>query len=246
MVSYLSKTAGRCRAKEMKRVMISLVVFMFAAFAALSVLKQIYPKRVLLLPQNVLASSYGDFDGDGKPEWVSLHRVYVKSGYIPGESCGDIVYVTEKRYGFAEYSVKCDLSDIMPSDIKTGDVDGDGIPEISVVVYKTAELHPIFAKRPFFYNLKPDRLDALWLGSRLSRRFLDYVIADVSGNGVCGLYAAEYLPDGKMLVQAYEWSGFGFTGTFASESYDEIFSIRADSQGIVIETNTGTVYPLLR
>ena len=68
-----------------------------------------------------------------------------------------------------------------PWKIQIGDVDGDGKDEIGIGVYKKAKFHPVMAKRPFIYGWDGKKLYPKWLGSRLSRPFKDFVLADFGG-----------------------------------------------------------------
>jgi hypothetical protein len=89
-----------------------------------------------------------------------------KLGYIPPEK---ILY-------------RIDLAGIRPMKVQLGDINGDGVCEISVCVYKTTTFHPVLAKRPFFFDLVDGNLIPVWLGSRLSRPFDDYILYDIDGD----------------------------------------------------------------
>jgi len=103
-----------------------------------------------------------------------------------------------------------DLTEIKPLDIQAGDINGDGIAEIAVCVYKTAEFHPVPAKRPFFYDLKEGRLEPIWLGSRLSRPFADCILFDVDHDDIEEIISIEFTENGNKVLTVYDWKGFGF------------------------------------
>jgi len=94
--------------------------------------------------------------------------------------------------------------------VQTGDVNGDGIADIALTMYKTTLFHPVLAKRPFFYYLQNDQLVPLWRGSRLSRPFDDFVLCDIDGDGRAELISLEALEDGRRVAVAYRWRSFGF------------------------------------
>ncbi len=119
-----------------------------------------------------------------------------------------------------------DMKDLKPWKVQTCDVDGDGKPEVSVGVYKTARFHPVMAKRPFIYNLNEDGISPKWLGSRLSRPFEDYIFSDINSDGAEEIISIENLADGTKAVNSYAWKGFGFESIGESKAYGDIISIR--------------------
>lgn len=112
-----------------------------------------------------------------------------------------------------------------PWKVQTADVDGDGIIEISLGVYKEAPFHPVMAKRPFIYSWQENGLVPKWQGSRLSRPFEDYIFADLDGSGGDELIASELLENGGKVLQAYSWKGFGFEGVGQSPTFTDIQGI---------------------
>jgi len=116
---------------------------------------------------------------------------------------------------------RIDLGRIKPMKIMSGDVNGDGKNEVSICAYKTANFHPVMAKRPYFFNISGYNLVPLWLGSRLSRPFSDYTLYDFDGDGADELVSDEYLHNGDRVVAAYKWKGFGFELFAQSDAIDE-------------------------
>lgn len=103
-----------------------------------------------------------------------------------------------------------DFSNMKPSKVQLGDVDGDGKLDISIVMYKKVKFHNALAKRPFFYNFKYGKLVPLWLGSRLSRPFDDFKLADIDNDKVSEIISIEELEDKNRVLAVYKWNGFGF------------------------------------
>lgn len=103
-----------------------------------------------------------------------------------------------------------DLSELKPLKVQAGDINGDGTDEIAVCVYKTTEFHPVLAKRPFFYIRKNEELEPVWLGSRLARPFVDYVLFDADGDGIDEIVSIEVLENKNQVIVVYDWKGFGF------------------------------------
>ena len=60
------------------------------------------------------------------------------------------------------------------------------------------------------------RLRPIWLGSSLSRPFVDVIFVDIDGDGEDELAAVELTRSGDLLIQVYRWRGSGFEGVAAS------------------------------
>lgn len=122
------------------------------------------------------------------------------------------------------------MQEMNPWRLQTADVDGDGIQDISITMYKKTKFHPVMANRPFLYSWKEGRIAPLWRGSRLSRPFDDYVFSDLNRDGRDELIANEQLESGERVLQAYHWKGFGFEGLAQSIPYEKISSLRIDTE----------------
>jgi hypothetical protein len=139
-----------------------------------------------------------------------------------------------------------DMAHYSPWRIQTADVDGDGVREISIGVYKTARFHPVMAKRPFIYNWDGGGLRPKWLGSRLSRPFTEYGFGDLDGDGKDEIIAVEILKDGQNTVQCYDWTGFGFEGLVESvpaQAYRgiKVVNTEADTgRGVLVQYRDGS------
>lgn len=166
----------------------------------------------------IISSCRADLDNDGVVEELLLEGES-KSGYA------DFLSV---RSGGQEISRSL-LKELKPWKVQAADVDGDGKPEISVGVFKTARFDPVPDKRPFIYNWNQNGLSPKWLGSRLSRPFDDYIFSDVDGDGMDELISIEHLADGKKVINSYKWKGFGFEGLGESRSFRDIRELKADT-----------------
>ena len=60
------------------------------------------------------------------------------------------------------------------------------------------------------------RLRPIWLGSSLSRPFVDAIFVDIDGDGEDELAAVELTRSADLLIQVYRWRGSGFEGVAAS------------------------------
>lgn len=198
----------------------------------------------------ILSSSIADLDQDGRDEIILL--VSKDVGSDDGEDTGSASNDTG-RYGedLVVLSVDKDsdesnemisagnnltykeiyrnhCKELNPWKVQTSDVDGDGMTEIALAVYKTSPFHPVMAKRPFLYDWVNGGIFPKWRGSRLSRPFDDYVFADMDSNGKDELVSAEHLADGGKVISCYCWKGFGFEKIAESEGFEDISSIRAE------------------
>lgn len=158
-----------------------------------------------------------DMDGDAREELLVVTGGAPGQRLETGEAYGKYVEVySDYRIvgkwpvAFGEPDYRFDLSDMRPLKVQAGDIDGDGVTELAVCVYKEAKFHPVGAKRPFFYDIVEGRLAPIWLGSRLARPFDDYVLVDVDQDGICEIVSIETARSGRKLFAAYDWKGFGF------------------------------------
>ncbi len=184
--------------------------------------------------RHIVSCCVGDATGDGVPELLALSG----TGSIDtGERCGQALLVCDAsseedagRLGYIppeKIRHRIDLAGIKPLKVQLGDINGDGLNEVSVCVYKTAKFHPEMAKRPFFFDLKEGNLIPIWLGSRLSRPFDDYILSDLDGDGYDEIIAVEQLENGGRLIAVYGWKGFGFELLAQSAAYDGLLRLAA-------------------
>lgn len=182
--------------------------------------------------------SLGDVNGDGCDELIILtgskRAKYGKEVIVFAvkNSINNAINKSIKEIG------RKDFTQFKPWKLLIGDIDGDGIEEISVGVYKESPLHPVMAKRPFIYSFVDGGIHPKWRGSRLSRPFTDYCFYDIDGDGIDEIISIEILEDNKKLINTYKWKGFGFEGYLESKIYEDITNLRLN-QGIYIDVKEG-------
>ncbi len=178
----------------------------------------------------------GDLTGEGE-------FLVVLTGEDGKEYLKDLI-IYDTRSGKREVFRK-DMSDLNPWKLMVGDVDGDGLDEISIGVYKESPLHPVMAKRPFFYNFNGEDLVPKWRGSRLSRPFEDYILFDLDKDRIMEVVSVEYLEDGTQVLNSYKWREFGFEGykeTDAVKSIQKVFIFNDQLHAIIGEDLVNTRY----
>lgn len=183
-----------------------------------------------ILGEIVLDKAYGDIDGDGTNELIVLNKA-------PFHKFGSEVIIYRGINDMTEV-YREDFSELKPWKIDTGDVDGDGIYEVSVGVYKETIFHQIMDKRPFIYSYRDNRLLPKWRGSRLSRPFTDYIFYDLDMDDSDEIISIEILEDGKLILNSYKWIGFGIEGFLEGEIYDKIYGLHKGSElTVTVEKN---------
>ena len=118
-------------------------------------------------------------------------------------------------------------------------MDGDGRPDILVGVWKKSPYDRVMEKRVFVYSWNGVRLMPKWLGSRLTRRFDDYTVADVDGDGWAELFALERCEGGKHRVSEYRWLSFGFEWLACSAERPGLASLAAKGPAVTVSGSAG-------
>lgn len=106
-----------------------------------------------------------------------------------------------------------------------GDVDGDGKEDVMVGVVKTTRFDPVEAKRLFIFKNHHGRIRALWMGSRLGGKLIDFRFKD---GKVVTLQS-----DGcsRFAVVEHHWRDFGLGFTrFLVANVSQEEAIRAFQQ----------------
>jgi hypothetical protein len=167
----------------------------------------------------LLNVSCGDLDNDDKKEFVMILK-------RPGDEFGKSLVIVSLQKGSGKRIQMYDMNNLNPWTIHIADVDGDGMKELSVGVYKKTRLDPVMAKRPFLYNWNGKTIYPKWLGSRLSRPFDDYCFCDLNDDSVDELISIELAGNGSKLINVYRWKGFGVEGIAESHTFEDISHIR--------------------
>ncbi len=183
----------------------------------------------------IIACQSVDLDGDGSIETVVLTSENVQDGHPVGGS----IYVLTECDGELEHV--WDQDGLNPWKLEIGDVDNDGLKEIVVGVWKESPFDPVMANRPFVYNWDGEVLKPKWLGSRLSRRFDDFVLYDINSDDWDELIALE-ISDGDMhRIAVYRWDIFGFEWLGCSEGMTGIIGFSEDENGLAVVTLSGQI-----
>lgn len=183
----------------------------------------------------VLDARLGDLDSDGSREVTAITCRKWDDGQPVG---GEIVVLRQVDGGLKPLWRQPKLN---PWKLQLGDVDGDGRPEVIAGVWKKSPRDPVMAKRTFVYYWNGKRLCPLWLGSRLSRRFDDFMVADVDGDNRAEIVALEVAPEGSHRVSVYRKRSFGFEWAGCSKDLGGVGSVKAESNRIVVNGRGGTL-----
>jgi hypothetical protein len=172
--------------------------------------------------RSVVDSLESDLDGDGRRELISLYK----------ESDPALSIRHGRRVLWRGVPARW-----RPWKLAVADVDGDGRREIVVGVYKSTRYFPKPHNCLFIYGWDGRRAHPKWLGSSLSRPFVDFAFVDSNGDGQEELAAIEIKRDGRRCIALYSWNGFGFTLDWQRGDWQEARLIEAASGRIIIEAD---------
>ncbi len=152
----------------------------------------------------VLDAYQTDLDLGGSIELIAITCRTIRKGH----PLGGKVIVMQKKQG--NYRPVWSQKQLNPWKLRVADIDGDGEKEIITGVWKKSPKDPVMAKRCFVYSWTGSRMKPKWLGSRLSRRFIDFDVRDINKDGWAELLAMEVSPGKPQRIGIYRWRSFGF------------------------------------
>jgi hypothetical protein len=118
--------------------------------------------------------------------------------------------------------------------VQVADVDGDGIEEIVVGVHKTTRFYREPHNCLFVFGWDGQKAFPKWLGSRLSKPFVDFAFAQLDGEAGEELVSLEVTRSGDRCLVVYSWCGFGFVGDWQSQSFARARLARTGSGQVIL------------
>ncbi|MCX6361990.1 MAG: hypothetical protein NT029_19495 [Armatimonadetes bacterium] len=115
-----------------------------------------------------------------------------------------------------------------PWRLELADVAGDGKVRIVVGITKSTRYRPSPHNCLFVLQARDGRLAPVWLGSALSRPFVDFAYGRSRAGAGATLFALEHAPDGSLGAAAYHWNGFGYTLAYRKGHWSSAQFIRGD------------------
>lgn len=189
----------------------AIFIFLLITFAARPALSQ------------GIASLEADLDGDGRKEQISIDK----------ESVGLSLSIARKgRVLWRGVPARW-----KPWKLSLADVDGDGRLEVIVGVYKATRFFPKPHNCLFIYSWDGERGHPKWLGSSLSKPFVDFAFVDADKGAGQRLAAIEIKRDGRRCLALYSWNGFGFTLDWQRGDWQEAKLVEAAQSRVVIEAD---------
>jgi hypothetical protein len=124
-----------------------------------------------------------------------------------------------------------------PWKLVVADVDGDGRKEILLGVHKATRYFPEPHNCLFVYGWDGRQAFPRWLGSRLSKPFVDFALADVDEDGRDEVLSVEVTRDKRRCLLSYSWCGFGFTVDWQRGPWEDVSFTRAEGGRLTVRAD---------
>jgi hypothetical protein len=125
-----------------------------------------------------------------------------------------------------------------PWKLKIADLEGDGRREIILGIQKSTHFFPRLHHCLFVYRFDGSTVKPLWLGSSLSRPFIDFTFARMGSRHAEKLIAVEITRDGRRCVTIYSWNGFGFTADWQRGNWKTARLLPSSAGRVLLEADS--------
>lgn len=130
--------------------------------------------------------------------------------------------------------------------LQAADVDGDDVKEIILGVHKRTRFFPEPHNCLFVFGWDGNKAFPRWLGSRLSKPFVDFAFAQLDGEAGEELVSLEVTRSGGRCLVVYSWCGFGFVGDWQSRGFARARLSKSKSGQVMLALPRGKCAVLVR
>jgi hypothetical protein len=106
-------------------------------------------------------------------------------------------------------------------------------PRLAVATYKATHFAPFEHNCMFLFAWQGGTAEARWLGSRLTRPYLDATHADLRSDGDWRMVAVEITRDGGHGLSVYNPIGFGYASEWRTESIPNLQRVAAYGDAVL-------------
>ena len=114
-----------------------------------------------------------------------------------------------------------------------------GEPRLAAATYKATKFAPFEHNCMFLFAWKSGTAESRWLGSRLTRPYVDATHADLHGDGHWRLVAVEETRDGGRGLSVYQPIQFGYANEWRTETIPGLRHIAAYGHAVICWTENG-------